>query len=241
MREFDAERADELARAYREFYAPLHSELAGVPGDARAAAQARRRGPHGRDRQREAPRHRPARGRRARLRRHAGHRRRLRRGAAREAASGSDPASPSSASAPTPTTPPTSATRPSTSLRRRTAGVHAIGVTWGGIHSARADGGGRARRGRRHGRRALCRPLKRHARAELRELLNRYFYEYHVLDEPSVPDTEYDRLYDELVTLEEEHPELITHESPTQRVGAPLRRTGSRRFSTSSRWARSRR
>jgi DNA ligase (NAD+) len=56
---------------------------------------------------------------------------------------------------------------------------------------------------------------------ELRGLLNRYSYEYHVLDEPSIPDAEYDRLYDELVKLEEQHPELITHESPTQRVGAP--------------------
>jgi DNA ligase (NAD+) len=57
--------------------------------------------------------------------------------------------------------------------------------------------------------------------SELRELLNRYSYEYHVLDDPSVPDEVYDRLYDELVKLEEEHPELITQESPTQRVGAP--------------------
>ena len=40
MREFDAEQADELAHAYREFYAPLHSELRGVPGDARAARAA---------------------------------------------------------------------------------------------------------------------------------------------------------------------------------------------------------
>jgi DNA ligase (NAD+) len=56
---------------------------------------------------------------------------------------------------------------------------------------------------------------------ELRALLNRYSFEYHVLDEPSVPDAEYDRLYDELVKLEEEHPELVTRESPTQRVGAP--------------------
>jgi DNA ligase (NAD+) len=57
--------------------------------------------------------------------------------------------------------------------------------------------------------------------AELRELLGRYSYEYHVLDEPSLSDAEYDRLYDELVKLEEEHPELVTQESPTQRVGAP--------------------
>ncbi len=57
--------------------------------------------------------------------------------------------------------------------------------------------------------------------AELRELLDRYLYEYHVLDAPSVPDAEYDRLYDELVALEEAHPELVVRESPTQRVGAP--------------------
>jgi DNA ligase (NAD+) len=62
-------------------------------------------------------------------------------------------------------------------------------------------------------------PVKR--AAELRELLNRYLYEYHVLDEPSVSDAEYDRFFDELVALEEAHPELITPDSPTQRVGAP--------------------
>ena len=58
--------------------------------------------------------------------------------------------------------------------------------------------------------------------AELRELLNRYLYEYHVLDDPSVSDAEYDRLYDELVALEEANPKLITPDSPTHRVGAPL-------------------
>jgi DNA ligase (NAD+) len=57
--------------------------------------------------------------------------------------------------------------------------------------------------------------------AELRELLNRYLYEYHVLDAPTVRDAEYDRLYDDLVSLEEAHPELRTPDSPTQRVGAP--------------------
>jgi DNA ligase (NAD+) len=57
--------------------------------------------------------------------------------------------------------------------------------------------------------------------AELRELLNRYLYEYHVLDDPSVPDAEYDRLYDELVAIEEGNPKLITPDSPTHRVGAP--------------------
>lgn len=54
---------------------------------------------------------------------------------------------------------------------------------------------------------------------ELHELLNRYNYEYHVLDKPTVPDVEYDRLLHELIKLEEEYPELKTGDSPTQRVG----------------------
>ncbi len=56
--------------------------------------------------------------------------------------------------------------------------------------------------------------------AELRELLNEYNYQYHVLDDPSVPDAEYDRRFHELLALEEEHPDLIDPDSPTQRVGA---------------------
>jgi len=56
---------------------------------------------------------------------------------------------------------------------------------------------------------------------ELRGLLNRWLYEYHVLDDPSVDDAVYDRSFDELVELEKRHPELVTPDSPTQRVGAP--------------------
>src|SRR5438874_2207541 len=56
---------------------------------------------------------------------------------------------------------------------------------------------------------------------ELREEVNHHLYRYHVLDEPEVSDAEYDRLYDELKSLEEAHPDLITPDSPTQRVGAP--------------------
>jgi DNA ligase (NAD+) len=56
---------------------------------------------------------------------------------------------------------------------------------------------------------------------ELREHLNRWLYEYHVLDDPSVDDATYDRAFDELVALEQEQPELVTPDSPTQRVGAP--------------------
>jgi DNA ligase (NAD+) len=57
---------------------------------------------------------------------------------------------------------------------------------------------------------------------ELRELLNQYSYEYHVLDNPSVDDAVYDGLMRELKHLESEHPELITSDSPTQRVGSAL-------------------
>jgi len=56
---------------------------------------------------------------------------------------------------------------------------------------------------------------------ELRGLLNRWLHEYHVLDDPSVDDATYDRHFDELVELEGRHPELVTADSPTQRVGAP--------------------
>lgn len=54
---------------------------------------------------------------------------------------------------------------------------------------------------------------------ELYNLINQYNYEYHVLDNPSVPDAEYDRLMRELTVIESEFPELVTPESPTQRVG----------------------
>lgn len=57
---------------------------------------------------------------------------------------------------------------------------------------------------------------------ELRELLARYSYEYHVLDAPSVDDAVYDSLFGELKKIESEHPELITQDSPTQRVGNEL-------------------
>jgi DNA ligase (NAD+) len=57
--------------------------------------------------------------------------------------------------------------------------------------------------------------------AELREVLDYHLYRYHVLDDPEIADAEYDALYDELVRIEEEHPKLVTADSPTQRVGAP--------------------
>ena len=57
---------------------------------------------------------------------------------------------------------------------------------------------------------------------ELRETVNHHLYRYHVLDEPEISDAEFDRLFDALQALEQEHPELVTPDSPTQRVGAPL-------------------
>ncbi|NHM33543.1 NAD-dependent DNA ligase LigA [Neobacillus terrae] len=57
---------------------------------------------------------------------------------------------------------------------------------------------------------------------DLRNLLNQYGYEYYVLDQPSVPDAEYDRLIRELIELEEQFPELQSSDSPTQRVGAAV-------------------
>lgn len=55
---------------------------------------------------------------------------------------------------------------------------------------------------------------------ELVKLLNKYGYEYYVLDQPTVTDAYYDQLYEELLALEEKHPEYILEDSPTQRVGA---------------------
>jgi DNA ligase (NAD+) len=58
--------------------------------------------------------------------------------------------------------------------------------------------------------------------AELRAIITKYNYEYHVLDQPSVTDAIYDSLFGELKAIEAEYPELITLDSPTQRVGSEL-------------------
>jgi DNA ligase (NAD+) len=70
----------------------------------------------------------------------------------------------------------------------------------------------------------MAAPALKNVRARLDELraeLNHHLYRYHVLDDPEISDAAYDRLYDDLTALEDEHPELITPDSPTQRVGAP--------------------
>ena len=64
-------------------------------------------------------------------------------------------------------------------------------------------------------------PLSRYN--ELVELLNTYAHEYHVLDEPSVSDAIYDGLYDEVKQIESDHPDIIRHDSPSQRVGHEIK------------------
>ncbi|WP_421794200.1 NAD-dependent DNA ligase LigA [Hydrocarboniphaga effusa] len=59
--------------------------------------------------------------------------------------------------------------------------------------------------------------------AELRQALEEHNYRYYVLDDPKVADAEYDRLFEALRKLESEHPELLTSDSPTQRVGGAPR------------------
>lgn len=57
--------------------------------------------------------------------------------------------------------------------------------------------------------------------AKLREIINHHNYRYYVLDSPEISDSEYDELMRELRQFESEHPEFVTTDSPTQRVGAP--------------------
>ena len=57
--------------------------------------------------------------------------------------------------------------------------------------------------------------------AELRRLIEHHNYRYHVLDDPELEDSAYDALFDELTSLEADRPDLVTPDSPTQRVGAP--------------------
>jgi DNA ligase (NAD+) len=61
-------------------------------------------------------------------------------------------------------------------------------------------------------------PAKR--AAELRRLIEHHSYRYYVLDDPELDDAAFDALFDKLRALEQQHPELVTPDSPTQRVGA---------------------
>ena len=70
----------------------------------------------------------------------------------------------------------------------------------------------------------MTKPLSPAQRAEqLREQIRHHEHSYFVLDAPEITDAEFDRLTNELRTIEREHPELITPDSPTQRVGGKAR------------------
>ena len=69
----------------------------------------------------------------------------------------------------------------------------------------------------------MTKPVERAPEKEIEELrkqLRFHSHLYYVLDDPHIPDAEYDRMYRRLLELEEQHPELVTHDSPTQRVGS---------------------
>src|SRR5690606_35174344 len=71
-------------------------------------------------------------------------------------------------------------------------------------------------------------PTPQQAIARLRAEIEQHNIRYYVHDDPSVPDAEYDALMRDLQALEAQHPELVTPDSPTQRVGAaPLAEFGS--------------
>src|ERR1700693_669238 len=58
---------------------------------------------------------------------------------------------------------------------------------------------------------------------DLREKIRHHEYRYYVLDDPQISDSEFDRLMTQLIALETEHPDLVTADSPTQRVGGKPR------------------
>jgi DNA ligase (NAD+) len=71
---------------------------------------------------------------------------------------------------------------------------------------------------------SMSKPIRKQVAArakELREAIDHHSYRYHVLDDPEIADAEYDALVGELMEIEEAHPDLVTPDSPTQRVGAP--------------------
>ena len=71
--------------------------------------------------------------------------------------------------------------------------------------------------------------------AELRHLLHHHNHKYYVEAAPEISDREFDRLLEELTKIEAAHPELVTPDSPTQRVGGAARSTSSAPSSTAAR------
>jgi DNA ligase (NAD+) len=75
---------------------------------------------------------------------------------------------------------------------------------------------------------ASTRDIAREAQS-LRETLQRHEHLYYVLDTPEISDAEYDELMQRLQELEQAHPDLVTPDSPTQRVGGQLRQSAAHR------------
>lgn len=73
--------------------------------------------------------------------------------------------------------------------------------------------------------------------AELRAEIERHNHAYYVLDAPTIPDAEYDKLFRELQGLEQQYPDLLTADSPTH-ASAPRRSRNSRRAATACRCSR---
>src|SRR6478609_11044571 len=122
---------------------------------------------------------------------------------------------------PTPARPPTSATRRSTFVRRRPPACTRSPCR-GGRSTIEPVSSERSRtRSSTTPRSCLSTSSVEDRAAELRDVLSRALVAYHVEDDPVMTDAAYDVLYDELAALEAAHPELVTPESPTQRVGAP--------------------
>src|SRR5438445_8223813 len=127
----------------------------------------------------------------------------------------------STGSAPPPPRLRTSATRRSTSPPRKRAACSRSPSRGAASTRARSSRRSTPTRSSTRRRSSLASSEDEPRAAELRELLDYHLYRYHVLDDPEISDAEYDRLYDELVALEEASPKLVTPDSPTQRVGAP--------------------
>src|SRR5256714_10493323 len=114
-----------------------------------------------------------------------------------------------------------SATPPSTSVPRRPPACMRS-PSRGGASTIEGDWSERSRTRSSTARRSCLSTSSVEGRAaELRDVLSRALVAYHVDDDPVMSDAAYDALYDELAAIEAEHPELVTPESPTQRVGAP--------------------
>src|SRR5258705_10762703 len=114
-----------------------------------------------------------------------------------------------------------SATRRSTFAPRRRPACTPSPSRGGGSTTARSSSE-RSRTRSSTARRSSLSTSNPEARAaELRDVLTRALVAYHVDDDPVMTDAADDALYDELAALEAKHPELVTQDSPTQRVGEP--------------------